>query len=261
MSKNYDLLTQIETNRRLFGEAHSKTEPVILNLPETKSGRSVRQAAVGAADLELGETARKEVERLAQRIFQSSQGSAPHAVMFCGIEHGGGTTWISAQVARTVAAQEIGTVCVIDTNFRSPMLHTYFGARNDRGLSDALRDNSSIQNFLQIGIVPNIHVLSAGTDASASLTLVPGRLRDRIAELRADFDWLIIDVPPVAHCGNAVVIGQMVDGAVIVVNAHSTRRTTARLAKESLEIAQVRLLGTVLNNRTFPIPELLYRRL
>jgi Mrp family chromosome partitioning ATPase len=48
---------------------------------------------------------------------------------------------------------------------------------------------------------------------------------------------------------------------VVVVGAHSTRRETARKAKESLDAAHVHLLGTVLNNRTFPIPEALYRRL
>lgn len=261
MSKNFELLSQVHTNRRLFGEAHPKTEHIIVDLPELKSGKSVQQAAMGAADFGLGKLTGKEVDRLAQRIFLSSQDNALHAVMFCGIEHGDGTSWISAQVARTVAAQGIGTICAIDTNFRSPTLHTYFDIRNDRGLADALRDTHPIRDFLQIGNVPNLHVLSAGTDANASLRLVPGGLRDRISELRADFDWLIFDVPPIAHSGDAVVLGRMVDGAVIVVSAHSTRRATARLAKESLEIAQVRLLGTVLNNRRFPIPESLYRRL
>jgi Mrp family chromosome partitioning ATPase len=45
------------------------------------------------------------------------------------------------------------------------------------------------------------------------------------------------------------------------VQANSTRRETARKAKESLESAKVKLLGAVLNKRTFPIPEALYRKI
>jgi Mrp family chromosome partitioning ATPase len=47
----------------------------------------------------------------------------------------------------------------------------------------------------------------------------------------------------------------------LVIEANSTRRETTRKAKESLEAANVRLLGAVLNKRTFPIPEVFYRKL
>jgi Mrp family chromosome partitioning ATPase len=53
----------------------------------------------------------------------------------------------------------------------------------------------------------------------------------------------------------------LADGVVLVLEANSTRRVTAKKAKQALEAANVRILGTVLNNRTFPIPEGLYRRL
>jgi hypothetical protein len=46
-----------------------------------------------------------------------------------------------------------------------------------------------------------------------------------------------------------------------VLGAHSTRRATARKIKETLEAAQARILGTVLSERTFPVPERIYRRL
>jgi len=51
------------------------------------------------------------------------------------------------------------------------------------------------------------------------------------------------------------------DAAILVVEANETLRIAARKAKETLEAANVRLLGTVLHNRTFPIPEQLYQKL
>jgi Mrp family chromosome partitioning ATPase len=48
---------------------------------------------------------------------------------------------------------------------------------------------------------------------------------------------------------------------VLIVEANRTRRETVRRLKEQLEAAQVRILGAVLDQRTFPIPEKLYRKL
>jgi receptor protein-tyrosine kinase len=82
-----------------------------------------------------------------------------------------------------------------------------------------------------------------------------------VKDLRDEFAYAVISAPPVGLYGDAAFLGQMADGVVLVLEANSTRRVTARKAKQALEMANVRLLGTVLNNRTFPIPEALYRRI
>jgi len=56
-------------------------------------------------------------------------------------------------------------------------------------------------------------------------------------------------------------LGQLADGVVLIVSANSTREEAGRKAKESLEMAGSRLLGAVLNNRTYPIPQPIYDRL
>jgi len=56
-------------------------------------------------------------------------------------------------------------------------------------------------------------------------------------------------------------LGQLADGMILVLEAHNTRRVAARRTKEILEASNVRLLGTVLNGRTFPVPERIYRKL
>jgi Mrp family chromosome partitioning ATPase len=98
-------------------------------------------------------------------------------------------------------------------------------------------------------------------EAAAQGLFASGPLRLRIGELRKEFDYVLIDAPPANSCGDAVLLGQMADGVILVVEANSTRRVAARLAKETFESAEIRLLGGVLNNRTFPIPEALYRNL
>jgi Mrp family chromosome partitioning ATPase len=85
--------------------------------------------------------------------------------------------------------------------------------------------------------------------------------RERFAELREAFDYILISAPALSNESQATFLAQLADGVVLVVEANHSRRATVRRAKEQLESAQVRLLGAVLDQRTFPIPEKLYQRL
>jgi Mrp family chromosome partitioning ATPase len=94
------------------------------------------------------------------------------------------------------------------------------------------------------------------------LTLPPiDELRSRLAELLEHFDYVLIDAPGAGGSGDAAALGQAAGAAILVVEANRTRRLTARKAKETLESAGVELIGTVLHNRLFPIPEGIYKRL
>jgi len=83
----------------------------------------------------------------------------------------------------------------------------------------------------------------------------------RVMELRREFEYSVVEGPSAGKSGEAAALGQLGDGLVLVLAAHSTRRATAKKIKEKLEASQVRLLGTVLSGRTFPVPESIYRRL
>jgi capsular exopolysaccharide synthesis family protein len=261
MSKNFDLLTQADKDSQLFGVPGLTSQSVAMDLSQTRLDGS-HEEFLNQFQFELGELARQQVAKLAQRLFHSLQDTNRlRAVMFCGIEHGDGTSWLSAQVARLVASQGSRTVCVVDANFRTPTLHIFLGVGNRRGLWDAIRQEGAIRNFLEKCPTPNLWILPAGGESVPYMTLPSERLRERIAELRAEFDVLIFDSAPFEHSSDAVTLGKLLDGVVIVVGAHSTRRVAAQKAKEQLDAAELRLLGAVLNKRTFPIPERLYRRL
>jgi Mrp family chromosome partitioning ATPase len=70
-----------------------------------------------------------------------------------------------------------------------------------------------------------------------------------------------MDTPPMSSYSDAALLGQLTDGVILVIDSASTRREPARIAKENLEAAKIPVLGAVLNRRTYPIPEALYRRL
>jgi protein-tyrosine kinase len=246
MSRNFELLQQAERDRELF--AISGTRPVPSN------GKR------GHVDLEA--LTREEQIKLAQRVFLAPGADAPHVVAFCGVGSGDGSTWICAHVSETLASQVKASICLVDANLRTPFLHEYFRRDNLCGLSDAVLNAGPVRNFVQQINRSNLWILSSGSRSSdPARVLTSGRLRSLLRELAAAFDFVVIDTPPVNLYADAVLLGKLADGMVLVVQASSTRRETARRAKESLESAKVKLLGVVLNKRTFPIPEALYRRI
>jgi Mrp family chromosome partitioning ATPase len=150
----------------------------------------------------------------------------------------------------------------VDANLRAPSLYQLFGVNKSPGLADAATRPGPIEDFAVRIAGGNLWLVPPGSFAAeAQGIFASDRLRSRMGELRKAFDYILIDAPPISSCGDAVLLGQMTDGVILVVEANATRRETARTAKGTFEGANVKLLGAVLNNRTFPIPEGLYRML
>ena len=82
-----------------------------------------------------------------------------------------------------------------------------------------------------------------------------------LSDVRREFEFSIVAAPSAEESGDALAMARFADGIVLVLSAQHTRRVTAAKIKENLEAAQVRLLGTVLTDREFPIPAGIYRRL
>jgi Mrp family chromosome partitioning ATPase len=141
-------------------------------------------------------------------------------------------------------------------------LHEQFKVENDYGLSDALIGDGPIRQYAQRLSRPNLWLVSSGVEHDSSQELLTsGRMRTRIAELRAEFNFVLMDVAPLNVCNLAMVFGGQSDGLVLVLKANSTRRDATREITQQLQAANVRMLGAVLNQRTFPIPENIYNRL
>jgi polysaccharide biosynthesis transport protein len=211
--------------------------------------------------LNFDQLACEEALRLVQRVFLLQTQNPPHVVVFAAIDRGSGCSAICARVAGTLAKNIRGSVCVVEANFRSPSLPELFGTSNHFGLTDSLLRDDPIRSFAKPVRTENLWLLSCGSLAADSPTLLNSdRIKARFQELRQEFDYILIDAPPLNRYTDAVALGQLADGLVMVLEANSTRREAAMRVTENLGAAQVRVLGAVLNKRTFPIPESLYRR-
>jgi len=150
----------------------------------------------------------------------------------------------------------------VDANFQSPSLHEYFDLQNNKGLAEATQESAPIQEFAQQLSPANLWLITGGYGASQlNIAKVTDRLRSRMEELRNAYRYVVFNSGPFWLNANAMLLSKWTDGVVLILEANSTRRDTARRIKESLAVAITKVLGVVLNNRTYPIPEALYSRL
>ena len=249
MSKHFELLQEIEKEQSRRRE--SVSAPVFP--PEELIARSSEQSRWSI----------DEALRVVQQIFLGQAQDAPRVVVFAGVDHGSGCSQISASVAELLAKHaNRRPVCLVEANFRSPSLPGMYGTPNHYGLTEAICREEPITSFLRPLPQENLWMLSSGTLAGDSPELFSSaNFRERISQLRQQFYYVIIDAPPLGQYSDAVAVGQNADGLVLVLEANSTRKESASAVANNLRAAGVPILAAVLNKRTFPIPEQLYKRI
>jgi Mrp family chromosome partitioning ATPase len=197
---------------------------------------------------------------VAQQVFLADT-EAPRAVVFTSTEPGTGCTWVCAHLGEVLAGRVAGSVCLVDANLRESGLHQQFGVENHRGLSEALLELDPIRTYAHQLSRPNLYLISAGSAAESAQTLLTSdRMRLRIVELRSEFDFVLIDTSAMTVANDAIGLGSICDGVVMVLKANSSRREAARQAIQDLQGGKAKVLGAVLNRRTFPIPDSIYKR-
>jgi capsular exopolysaccharide synthesis family protein len=258
MSKNFELMQQAGIRLEMPAMGEPKPGPSVFSSKTNGNGKKVH---FNTED----EITREEFFKLVQNIFLLRGEESPRVVIFAGIDPGNGCSWICAHVAEILASQKLGSVCIVDANLRTPALPELFGVSNHYGLTDALSRKGSIRNFTKMVRSDNLWLLSCGSlaaDAADSPSMLNSEtMKERVAELRKEFDYVLIDSPPLNTYADGVAVGQLADGLVLVLEANSTRREVAVKVTENLRSAQIKILGAVLNKRTFPIPESLYHLL
>ena len=265
MSRNFELLRRAGRAQALFEspiELPNIVEEELVGLREKLRADEVPRSAtiqVSPPQSTLSNIAHAELIKLVRRVFMFSNSHAPHVVSFSSVG-GNGSGEICLQAGEVLAEQGCGTVCLVDANLQSPTLHHLAGIERSPGLTDAMNGSRPIQDYAVRMGNGNLWVVPSGPPLEGA-TLASDRMRARLHELATQFDFILLDAPPGDSQTDAVLVGQMSDGLVLVLEANSTRRETAKTTKGVLEAAKVNILGAILNNRTFPIPEALYHRL
>jgi succinoglycan biosynthesis transport protein ExoP len=223
--------------------------------PSASSARPGREA--GAVELVtwrdkssvIAESFRSAVTSI---LHSEENGVAPRVILVSSAIRGEGKTTIVSNLG--IALAEINQrVLLIDGDMRKPRLNTVFNVPNDWGLSDLLREKSSLRDCPLEALVkptemPELSVLTSGPGTnSISNLLYSHRMLELLQRLRCEFDHVLIDTPPMLDIADARILGRLADAAILVFRAGKTSREAAFAAKRRLTDDGIPVLGTILN--------------
>jgi len=157
-----------------------------------------------------------------------------------------GKSKISANLTATLA-QMGRQVLLVDADMRHPSQHHIWGLTNAAGLSDVLVGEAEFEAVVE-EVMPNLEVLTAGVIPPNPLALLDSK---RMASLLEDFskayDFVVIDAPPFGVAADALTLGKMTDGILLVARPGVVNSNSAIAAQESLERSGQNVLGLVVN--------------
>lgn len=160
-----------------------------------------------------------------------------------------GKTAASTNLAVALARQGKRTL-LVDGDMRIPSVHAALGLGNSTGLSDVLSGTVPFgtEALLQEAGVANLKILTSGVTPENPYELLdPARLAPVGAMMRAQFDAIVIDTPPVLQAGDALKFASLADAVLFVIKAGATDVRQATWAKRLLANVNAKVTGAVLN--------------
>ncbi|MCJ1960830.1 GumC family protein [Novosphingobium mangrovi (ex Hu et al. 2023)] len=175
-------------------------------------------------------------------------GGLPRVFQVTSSLEGEGKSATSFALARSIAKRG-ARVLVIDADLRRPSMHVYFGAREAKlGLAEVLSNNASFEDAVQSTAYENISVLVAGTiPPSPTELLAHSNLAALIKKAQSEYDFVLVDGPPLLGLADALLLGSCVKSVIFVSESGRVTRPSLRHALERLGKASPDVLGLVVS--------------
>jgi capsular exopolysaccharide synthesis family protein len=186
------------------------------------------------------------------QIFSQFMDKPPRALMVVSAAVEDGKTLVGLHLAATVAARG-KRVLLVDGDLRRGRLHRIFQLGRGGGLYELVTQKVTLDEAIRSTFIPNVDVITTG---EVPLKLSPLRVFEHaelprvIERLKDRYDLVVLDTPPVPLVSDALLLADVVDGAIAVARAKKTSRALARRLAEQLTGGHVNLIGWLLNDMT-----------
>lgn len=230
----------VKSDLALENVAHHHWKPSVANFPTLAD----RGAGV------------EQFRSLRSRMFQLRYEASLKTILVCSGLPAEGKSFVTANLAMSLARNNVNNILLIDGDLRRPTLHTLLGAPNTPGLSEYLEGTAQLNDIMQrdqtpngassMNSIPNLTFIPAGRCGDNSSELVTNhRIEELITAVSPHFDWILIDSPPVLAVTDAVDIATIADGVLLVARGGSTPFEVAQRTQAAFRNSRV--LGFVLN--------------
>jgi capsular exopolysaccharide synthesis family protein len=227
--------------------------PLIGHIPSFGDGAD-KQARVEALPLDKSlltfyRTKSREAEAyrgVRTALFFSARGGQ-RVIQVTSPDMGDGKTTLAANLAVSVAQSEKKTL-LIDADLRRPRIAALFGLDNDRGLTSYLAGEANVDDLIRKSGVTGLHLLTTGPipPNPAELLSLP-RFKELLISLKTQYDFIIIDTPPLLAVTDPCAVVPHVDAVLLTLRLSKTARPHATRAREILKTLDARVIGVVVN--------------
>lgn len=168
-------------------------------------------------------------------------------IMFTSSVAGEGKTTTSSNIAFSIARSN-KRVLLMDLDLRNPHVHRVLRKSNTPGLTNYLSGFNSLEEIVHRNVFPGLDVICAGTISPNPAEMIASEgTMNLIKSLKAYYDFIILDTPPVTLVSDALSVVPATDGVVLVVRPKYTDRKEVRRAVDQLEFVGGKILGAVAN--------------
>lgn len=167
------------------------------------------------------------------------------ALTSCTPNEGKSTTVANLAVVLTQAGK---SVLLIDCDMRNPTVHKNFNLSNKVGLSSCISMGTAFSDAVQKTSIEGLYALTGGViPPNPSELLGSEQMKNVLQRAKEQYDYVLIDTPPVMPVTDALIVGRFVDGMILVIASAEVKVEMARDVKNQLVNAGANILGVVLN--------------
>lgn len=160
---------------------------------------------------------------------------------------GEGKTTTAVNTAISLAEMET-RVLLIDADLRKPKVHQFFHLKNTPGLTNYFGGLTPLEDVLQKTDYKNLSVICSGIEVpNPSELLASEKMTGLINKLETQFDYIVIDTPPINIVADAIPLIKLCNGVILVVRQGSSTYPELNKTIKSLEIIDAKILGVILN--------------
>ena len=188
--------------------------------------------------------------RLAARLRASSTESEK-IILFTGAMAREGVSTLATQVALALAQIDRGAVLLLDTNLRTPSLHTTFQVQQIPGLVDLIEHKATLEDAIHPTDLPTLSLLPVGNAHGDPLRLFPTvECATLMQTLREWFRFIIVDASPLLQYVDTTLLVPYTDGVIVAIAAGERRQAEVLEVKRVLDGLKASVIGVVLCERT-----------
>jgi capsular exopolysaccharide synthesis family protein len=184
--------------------------------------------------------------RLRLKIRSLHEANSYNAFAFISATRGEGKSTMVLNTAIALCQDINCRVVVVDADLRKPALHRMLGLRPRKGLVNLLKGETDLDSVVMETFIPSLSFLPAGDKPkNPSELLNAKKLSEMMATLKGQFDFVIIDTPPVLAFSETIPVCRQADGVILVIEAYNSKKRPVKRALEHLQDCNI--LGFVVN--------------